>query len=217
MRGSLSRRAASRIRSNALCRPYRHCVRNLFCRLGLPSAKPLPSARSADRGVMPPPPLFAGFRGTMGLSDFPRSFIGVVLLADSRRGPVGHHAQAKRGISRFPCEVCPCVHGVLDRAESGTRLAIATRPVWPSACQDSVGTPKQKGFRGSIPGPHFPLSTLRHRSYDLQRMTRGQRGSLRLHCMALPSTTPYRLSGASRHLFHLFEGVKLCVAGPARE
>jgi hypothetical protein len=32
-------------------------------------------------------PLFAGFIGTTGLSDFPDSFIGVVLLADARRGP----------------------------------------------------------------------------------------------------------------------------------
>ncbi len=47
-------------------------------------------------------------------------------------------------------------------------------------------------FRGSIGGPPVPLSTLRPRSRQHRRMTRGQRGSLLLHCGALSSPTPRR-------------------------
>jgi hypothetical protein len=66
-------------------------------------------------GLEPP---FVDFIGTMGLSDFPDSFITVVLLADSRHG-LGQHRQVEPGISRLPngrhrlpCEVLVCVHGV---------------------------------------------------------------------------------------------------------
>ena len=38
--------------------------------------------------------------------------------------------------------------------------------------------PKVIAFRGSIPGPHVPLSTLRPRPCERRRMTRGRRGSL---------------------------------------
>ena len=45
---------------------------------------------------------------------------------------------------------------------------------------DYVGPPKSFSFRGSIPGPHVPLSMLRLHSYEYTRMTRGQHGSLLL-------------------------------------
>jgi len=48
------------------------------------------------------------------------------------------------------------------------------------------------GFRGSIPGLHLPLSTLRWRSCPRPRMTRGRCGSLTLHRMTLSFTTPCR-------------------------
>ena len=47
-------------------------------------------------------------------------------------------------------------------------------------------------FRGSIPGPHVPLSTLRRRPCRPLRMTRGRCGSLVLHRMTLAFTTPRR-------------------------
>src|SRR5437867_7427625 len=47
-------------------------------------------------------------------------------------------------------------------------------------------------FRGSIPGPHLPLSTLRGRPHGRPRMTRGRRGSLRLRRMTLSFTAPRR-------------------------
>jgi hypothetical protein len=61
--------------------------------------------------------------------------------------------------------------------------------VLPSDQVDVVGTPEQTLFRGSIPGPHFPLSTLRLQPYDRKRMTRGRCDSLNLHRMKLSFTT----------------------------
>jgi len=61
----------------------------------------------------------------------------------------------------------------------------------------------RKNLRGSIPGPHVPLSTLRAYPHGDARMTRGQCGSLILHCTTLASATPYQLSGASERSFTL--------------
>jgi hypothetical protein len=70
-----------------------------------------------------------------------------------------------------------------------TSLAISICSVLPSDQVDVVGTPEQTLFRGSIPGPHFPLSTLRLQPYDCKRMTRGRCDSLNLHRMKLTFTT----------------------------
>lgn len=78
------------------------------------------------------------------------------------------------------------------------RLAMATRAMWPSASVQGVGAteyPSQRrarSFRGSIPGLHLPLSTLRLAPRGALRMTRGQNGSLLLFCVALASTTSRR-------------------------
>ena len=64
---------------------FRLCVRSLVCWTGFPSASPLPSTSSAGRSALQP--LFGSFPGTMRLSDFPRSFITVVLPRDSQHGP----------------------------------------------------------------------------------------------------------------------------------
>lgn len=111
----LSLIAACRIRPSALCRSSQPCVRNLCRRDELPLARPLPSTPSASRVVSPP--LFGGFLGTMGLSDFPRSFIAVLPHQGSRRGPC-RHDKAKRGISQFLRKEHPHMPGVFDRAES---------------------------------------------------------------------------------------------------
>src|SRR5207245_18560 len=58
-------------------------------------------------------------------------------------------------------------------------------------------------FRGSIPGLYVPLSTLHPRPYARRYMTRGQCGSLLLHCMKLSFTTPYRLLPAHLNLEHI--------------
>jgi hypothetical protein len=49
-------------------------------------------------------------------------------------------------------------------------------------------------LRGSIPGPHAPLSTLRHRPRGRLRMTRGRCGSLLHFSMTLSFTTPRRFN-----------------------
>jgi hypothetical protein len=77
---------------------------------------------------------------------------------------------------------------------AGTSLAISTCSVLPSDQVDVVGTPKQTLFRGSIPGPHFPLSTLRLVPCDSKRMTRGRCDSLDLHRVKLSFTTFRRSS-----------------------
>ena len=84
-------------------------------------------------------------------------------------------------------------------------LAISEQPVLPSAIVDTVGTPKQTYFRGSIPGPHFPLSTLRLRPCGRLRMTWGRCGSLSLHRMELSSTTLCRFLPAHHRLGRFYK------------
>ena len=47
--------------------------------------------------------------------------------------------------------------------------------------------PEPISFRGSIPGPHVPLSTLHPRPRGRRRMTRGRRGSSQQPCRFLPA------------------------------
>jgi hypothetical protein len=77
---------------------------------------------------------------------------------------------------------------------AGTPLARTMCSVLPSVHVDDVGTPKLTLFRGSIPSPHFPLSTLRAPPYGWTRMTRGRCDSLNLHRMKLPFTTSRRFN-----------------------
>jgi hypothetical protein len=60
--------------------------------------------------------------------------------------------------------------------------------MWPSPSVHRVGA-RISVFRGSMAGPPVPLSTLHPRRRRRQRMTRGQRGSLLLHCGAPSSPT----------------------------
>src|SRR5882724_7928689 len=53
-------------------------------------------------------------------------------------------------------------------------------------------------FRGSIPSLSVPLSTLRAALCSTPRMTRGQCGSLFLHCNGLSPSIPCRSPGALR-------------------
>src|SRR5207244_10537911 len=62
-------------------------------------------------------------------------------------------------------------------------------------------------FRGSIPGPHLPLSTLRGRPHGRPRMTRGRRGSLRLRRMTLSFTAPRRCDRRTETTMTLLESL----------
>jgi len=106
--------------------------------------------------------------------------------------PPGSH-----GISRFSHGMFPDVLGVLDRA--GSARDSRFRPV--RCClphRRRRRHPEVMVFRGSIPSPSVPLSTLRLRPCGFLRMTRGRRGSLLLHRMTLSFITSRRFLSAHR-------------------
>ena len=81
-------------------------------------------------------------------------------------------------------------------AESFSRLANGS--MLPSDPTTTSAPPKSFSFRGSIPGPHVPLSMLRLHSYEYTRMTRGQHGSLLLSCERLSLSATHRFAPAHR-------------------
>jgi hypothetical protein len=156
------------------------------CSSSLPS---IPSAAWA---------LFGDFSGTMELCDFPGSSIIGLCPWTSRCGLSVPLCRGGPGISRFPCEMFPCVLRGLRPRRERMHLALATHPLLPSAHHYGVGSLYFERFHGSIPGPLVPLSTLRPGLYRPLRMTRGRCGSLRLHRMTLSFTTPRRFIPAHR-------------------
>ena len=96
----------------------------------------------------------------------------------------------RRGLPVLVQEVSRRAWGLRPR-RARRRLAMASAPVWPSASEHCVGA-RNEFFHGSIPSPPVPLSTLHPRCRHRRRMTRGQDGSLLLHCGALSSPTPCR-------------------------
>jgi len=118
------------LRSDAPGRIAVACVARRLIEQVFGKGKPIPTRRcvrstcfavrhSLWPGPFPPPtpqagsrlPLFTGFAGTMGLSDFPPPYIAVV----SRYGFTARtcaEAQVGGGISRLPRKVLACVHGV---------------------------------------------------------------------------------------------------------
>src|SRR6266545_2906714 len=101
-------------------------------------------------------------------------------------------APGDHGLSRFPNAALPRMHGVSDRA--GFRRTLHWRSVGCGLPPISTASAPRCAslFRGSIPGPRVPLSTLRRRSCPRQRMTRGRCGSLRLQRFELASIAPRR-------------------------
>ena len=85
---------------------------------------------------------------------------------------------------------------VLRRRGVTGRLAIAT-PVR-SLLQDGEHRHPGVGLRRSMAGLRVPLSTLHARPRGPPRMTRGQCGSLRLHCRGLPPPTSWPVSRRTR-------------------
>ena len=152
-----------------------------------PLASPLPSASSAAGCSA----LFGDFIGTMGLSDFLGSFIVGVRPWTSRHGlPLQRQANSGPPGSRARCfRTCTGSSTARDPGASrgivapGVALRLSPQRRRPEAFLN---------FRGSIPGPHVPLSTLQHCPYGQHRMTRGRCGSLALHRVTLSFTTPRR-------------------------
>ena len=156
-------------------------------------ASPPPSVPSAA-GC---PALFGNFTGTIGLSDFLGSFIVGVCPWTSRRVPPLHLRRASPGPpgSRARCfRTCagsqtardPAASRDIDAAGGAFRFSLWRRH------------PGGTTFRGSIPGPHVPLSTLRRSPCGKRRMTQGRCGSLILQRMTLSFTTSRRFIPAHR-------------------
>ena len=117
--------------------------------------------------------MFAGFPGTMGLSDFPAPFIVGVRPWTSRHGLRRHPPQAKLGSpgSRARCfRTCPgsmTAQGPVAPRDIGApgvafRILLRRRH------------PKVIPFAARYPAPHVPLSTLHLRPRGRRRMTRGR-------------------------------------------
>src|SRR6266851_4865461 len=95
----------------------------------VPLGQPPPSSPSAARLLT----LFGTFFGTTRLSDFPDSSISGVRLPTSRCAPAPLHHRGPlegSGISRFSCEVFPCMRGVSDPVGSPS----SSRFRWPEFC-----------------------------------------------------------------------------------
>jgi len=140
-------------------------------------------------GPFPPPPPPAGFSSALVRRSL--RYLRACPTSHDRSSPSRSfriHGASPRAISRGQAWDLPVpVQSVSVRARglrprrAGPSLALAGWSVLPSAIYDTVGTLKKNHFRGSMPGPHFPLSTLRLRPRGRLRMTRGRCGSLGLH------------------------------------
>ena len=139
-----------------------------------PLASPLSSTLSADSGA--PQPLFEGFTGTIGLSDFPQPFIAVVLLRFTTRTSHCHMLRPVHGISRFSYIECPRMLRVFDSAgPMGDSLYNATpRVAFPIVAQGRHPGTVISELNG---WPTLPLLTLRHAITGHRRIARGHDGS----------------------------------------
>ena len=166
-------------RSSARCRSCRICVRDLVCSPEFPLGRPLPSTPSAG-GVAATSPLFEGFVGTMGQSDFPRPFIAGIPLTGSLCGPSRHRLGPDAGPPGSRTRCLGACTGSLTAQEPDAARDIAAPDVAFARSPTSRPPGVIHVFRGSKPDLHLSLSTLRPCGYPQQRMTRGCRGSLHL-------------------------------------
>ena len=172
----------------------RCCARTVRGGGAFSSARSLPSRLSADNRSS----LFESFIGTISRSDSSATCLRGVRLAPSPAGLC--FATGVAEVSRFSCGEFAGVHGFPRPRRARAPLAKTRHAMWPSPFAHRVSA-RNSGFRGSLAGPPAPLSTLRPRRHRRRRMTRGQRGSLLLHCGALSSPTPRRFIPAlSRNL-----------------
>jgi len=152
-----------------------------------PLVEQLPSTPSVEDCS----PLFGRFAGTTCSSDSPPACALVVwLFAFSSRSDV--FLSDTDGVSRFSRMEFPDMPGVSDCAGFMTDLRLSSFIMWPSASQNSVGTPNEIDFAAQYPACLCPCRTLRLPPYGDLRMTRGQDGSLLLSCRTLSFPIPCR-------------------------
>src|SRR5439155_2671839 len=193
----------------ALSAPARPGVRSASRSPEFPLARPLPSTASAAGSSA----LFGGFPGTSGRSDCPRSSIIGVCPWTSRCGLRPPRPQTNAGSpgSRSRC-LGTCAGSLTARGPTTPRLGGAPGMAFrlpPQRRHPEV----VHAFRGSIPGPHLPLSTLRGRPHGRPRMTRGRRGSLRLRRMTLSFTAPRRCDRRTEDTMKLKSRTALVTGG----
>src|SRR6267378_7781486 len=164
---SLTALSATPTRSSALGASVRLGVRDAFWWGRFPLARPLPSIPSAA-GC---PALFGDFSGTVGRSDFPCSFIIGVCPWTSRCVP-GHIPSGVNAGSPGSHARCfrTCTGSLTARDSSTPRDIGAPDGAFRILLQRR--RPGVSVFRGCIPGPHGPLSTLRRRPREQLPMTR---------------------------------------------
>ncbi|MNS87712.1 hypothetical protein D3C72_1216640 [compost metagenome] len=160
---------------------------------------PLVPALRSTHSAIGSPTLFAGFIATIAESDFSRPFIIGYGSSPSRCGPV-HAATGQTGDLPVPVQGACMRARVVGHAESIGCSQYRTRSCCLPHCQQRRHS-GQINYRGSVAGPHVPLSTLRRMPHDIPRMTRGQRDLLDLRCWRLPLLTPCRSPGALTDLF----------------
>ena len=166
---------------------------------------PLSSTPSAGCSALQP--LFGSFSGTVRLSDFPRSFITVVLPWDSQHGPQGHLLRPNVGPPGSRVRSFGTCAGSLTTQGPTTSRNSDVANVAFRICGQRRHPEVYNIFRGSIALPALLLSTLRLYPYEYKRMTRGRCGLLHLHRMELSSTTPHRFSPALSHNILIFSPV----------
>ena len=167
--------------------PVRVAVRRI-------SLGPPPSLHHLRCQAISDPALFGGFFGTTQQSDFPAPWLIGVRPKASRcalhsmlqktLGPPGSRAKCFRactgsGTARGP--VLPCQSG-----SPGVTFGLSPQPRHPGP---PVAFATGHVLRGSIPGLHVPLSTLRPHPYECARMTRSRRSGLGFQRMKLSFTT----------------------------
>ena len=136
-------------------------------------------------------PLFGHFAGTTRPSDSPSTCMLDFWFMTFSNRPAHEIVTGVAGVSRFSRMEFPCMLGVSDCAEPfGSLRWRFHRYGLPSRWTTSAF--RIHLFRSSISRLHVPLSTLHEQPCDWPRMTRGQGGSLRLPCVTLSFTTPYR-------------------------
>ena len=170
-------------------RPALRPVR-VTCRM-FPLVTALPSTRSAARRGA----LFAGFFGTMLVSDCSGPCITGVERYASRCGPPGPRV-ASPELSQFPRQERACMLGVSDRAEPEEHSRCTCASMVPSA-RPPASALWMNSFRGAIPRLHVPLPTSRLPPHGDLRTARGRCGSLDLHRRGLSPPAPCQSPGKS--------------------
>jgi len=143
-----------------------------------PLARGLPSTTSAAVGTSPAA-LFGSFFGTTPRSDFPRLWLIVVRPWASRCALPSALPSAAQKVAGSPgfrarcfraCAGSLTARGPMLPRQSGSTSVTFGKLLLPRHPGPPAALATGHGFRGSIPGPRVPLSTLRPHPHECARM-----------------------------------------------